>query len=77
MFHSQSYTLSQSTSKPEEMEYSFQEGKVITMIMYQFNEHMAKMITHHGKQFIMMYSLKKGIQKFGEQGRQAALKEMK
>jgi hypothetical protein len=33
--------------------------------------------TQHQEQFVITYSLKKGIQKFGEQGRQSALKEMK
>ena len=31
----------------------------------------------HGTQCVITYSLKKGIQKFGDKGRQAALKEMK
>ena len=31
----------------------------------------------HGKQFLVTYSLKKGIEKFGEQSHQSVLKEMK
>jgi hypothetical protein len=37
----------------------------------------SNVIGEHGSQFVVTYSLKKGIQKWGERGRQSALKEMK
>ena len=60
------------------MECTAEEAKVLAMIMCQMNERMVKtpkMV--HGTQCVVTYSLKKGIQKFGEKGRQAALEEMK
>jgi hypothetical protein len=58
-------------------EYDLTEAKVIAMIICQFNERMEASTIHHGNQHLVTYSLKKGIQQFGERGRQSALKEMK
>ena len=58
-------------------EYNCYEAKVIAMIMCQFNERMETSKIHHSNQYVVTYSLKEGIQKFGNPGKQAALKEMK
>ena len=56
------------------MECTAEEAKVLAMIMCQINERMVKSPkTVHSTQCVITYSLKKGIQKFGEKGRQAAL----
>ena len=56
-----------------------QEAKVvITMIMCQFNKRMDFKKMQHEVKFIVTYSLKQGIQKFGdEEAQKSALKEMK
>jgi hypothetical protein len=43
-----------------------QEAKVLAMVMCQFNERMSISKTQHGEHFVVTYSLKKGIRKFGE-----------
>jgi hypothetical protein len=60
------------------MEYDVNEAKVIAMIMCQFNERMdiqKKII--HGTQHLVTYSLKKGIERFKEAGKESAKDEMK
>ena len=49
-------------------EYNLNDAKVIAMIMCQFNERMETAKIHHGNQYVVTYSLMKGIQKFGEPG---------
>jgi Reverse transcriptase (RNA-dependent DNA polymerase) len=64
-------------AKDPTMEYDLQEAKVLTMIISQINERANVSKEKVGTQFVVTYSLKKGIQKFGERGRgQAALQEM-
>ena len=60
-----------------QLEYTELEAKVLATIMCQFNERMDISSIQHGEQFLTTYSLKKGIQKFGERGRESALKEIK
>ena len=59
------------------LEYTIDEAKVLAMIMCQFNERMNTNIIEHGTQCVTTYSLKKGIEMFGNKGKEAALKEMK
>jgi hypothetical protein len=58
--------------------YDLMEAKVIAIIMCQFNEGTVK---HELKKFeeklVVTYSLKKGIEKFGDKARQSNLNEMK
>ena len=68
----------------DSFEYTTMEAKVLAMIMCQFNERMeAHSIlddskeARFAKQFVVTYSLKKGLQKFGQKGRLSVLKEMK
>ena len=80
IFRGKSYAQMQDPDPDPEpaMEYTAAEAKVLAMITCQINEHMAKTPkVIHGTQCVITYSLKKGIQKFGEKGKQAALKEMK
>ena len=66
----------QASTKPD-IEYDQNEAKVIAIIMCQFNERMQIEKVQNGNQFVVTYSLKKGIAKFGDQGWNSALKEMK
>jgi len=70
-------TYSQVEFVSEKMEYDLTEAKVLAMIMCQLSERVDVSKVKRGSQFVTTYSLKKGIDKFGENGRQAALKEMK
>jgi len=64
--------------KPAEVfEYTATEARVLAMIMLQLEERLDVSSMESGSQFLVTYSLKKGIEKFGEQGRASALKEMK
>ena len=66
-----------SNPKSNTMEYTLEEAFVLATIMDQFNQRMDITKLHHGTQCVTQYSLQKGIKKFGERGRQSALKEMK
>ena len=72
-------THAQHQSKPvETMEYTGSEAKVLAAIMCQLTERLQKDCKlQHGNQFVVTYSLKKGIQKFGQKGTNAANKEMR
>ena len=60
------------------MECKADEAKVLAMIVCQINEHVVKTPkVVHSTQCVVTHSLKKGIQKFGEKGKQAELKETK
>ena len=60
------------------MERDVKEAEVLAMIMCQINERMVKTpMMVHSTQCVVTHSLKEGIQRFGEKGKQAALKEMK
>ena len=75
-FRGQSYAMA--AEKPgQTMEYSLEEAKVLATIMCQFEERMNIDKKVFGEQFVTTYSLQKGIAKFGERGRESALKEMK
>ena len=61
----------------QEIEYSEEEATVIATIMGEFNERMNTSKIAYENQFVVTYSLKKGIKEFGEQGRNSVLKEMR
>ena len=46
------------------------------MAMTRFNEHMECTVEEQGQQYIVTYSLKAGINKFGEQAKTSAHKEI-
>jgi hypothetical protein len=70
------YALRQYKKEPS-ITSDLMEAKVIAMIMCRFNERIIKHELKYGEQFVVTYSLKRGIEKFGEKARQAGLNEMK
>ena len=64
-------------SKVEMTKYTVSEAHVIAMIMCRFNESMEiKEMIAHGQQHVITYTLKKGLQKFGDKAKASADKEM-
>ena len=65
-----------SRHKPD-IEYNTNEAFALATILCQFKERLYRGTVKHGEQFVVTYSLKKGIQKFGDRGKKSAYKEMK
>lgn len=65
------------TQETHEMEYTTTESRVIATIIDQFNDRMGETKIKYGNQHVVTYSLKKGINKFGQRGQDSASKEMK
>ena len=65
MLTGKSYTQLQAQSTM--IECDTQEARCLTNIMCTFNERMDIQKTKHGAQFVITYSLKKAIHKWGEQ----------
>jgi hypothetical protein len=61
----------------QEEQYSLETAKVIAMTICHMNEKFGHLDEEEAYQFVQSYSLKKGIQEFGERGKKAATKEMK
>jgi hypothetical protein len=59
-----------------EKSYDLQEAKILAMIMVQYNETLVASTTHQGHQFLTTYTLKNGIQQFGDKAVAATKKEM-
>ena len=57
--------------------YNHDESRVLATIITTFNEHMEHTVEQEGEQYIVTYSLKAGINKFGAQAKASAHKEMK
>ena len=57
--------------------YNHDEARVLATVITKFNEHMECAVEEQGKQYIVAYRLKAGINKFGEQAKALAHKEMK
>ena len=55
-----------------DMEYDIYEATVIAWNMNDLNQK----ITIQGACFVQQYILKKGLEKFGEEGKKAAMKEL-
>ena len=53
------------------------EARVLATVITTFNEHMEHTIEEQGQQYVVTYSLKAGINKFGEQAKASVHKEMK
>ena len=60
----------------EEIEYETKYAIVYAHVMTQIRDRASGILMSHGTQHVVTYSLKKGLEKFGERGRQATLKEM-
>ena len=71
-FYGQSYAQVE-----QQLVYQPGEASVLAMIMCQFIERMDVQTVQQGSQFVTTYSLQKAIKKFGQEGKSAALKEMK
>ena len=57
--------------------YNHDEARVLAIVITTFNEHMECKVEEQGQQYVVTYSLKAGINKFGEQAKASARKEMK
>jgi hypothetical protein len=62
---------------PMTTEYTTEEALVMSSIITQYKEQLSIPTNIHGSNFLTTYSVKKGLQQFGERGKQAMLKEMK
>ena len=63
--------------KDKGLVYEHDEARVLATVITTFNEHMECTVEEQGQQYVVPYSLKAGINKFGEQGKASAHKEMK
>ena len=59
------------------LEYDSDEAIVLAVILCQLRDRFQARSIQHGNQFVTTYSLQKGVKKFGDRGKNAALKEMK
>ena len=57
--------------------YNHDEARVLVTVITTFNKHMECIVEEHGQQYAVTYSLKAGINKFGDQAKASAHKEMK
>ena len=67
------------TNKDEEnsLVNNHDKAKVLATVITTFNKHMECVVEEHGQQHVVTYSLKAGINKFGNQAKASAHKEMK
>jgi hypothetical protein len=73
-------TLHQShlqTQAHQQEPYSIETARVIATMMCHMNIKLGSLTDKQAHQFIQTYSLKKGLKKFGEHGKNAATSEMK
>ena len=63
--------------KEKALVYNHDEARVLATVITTFNEHMKCIVGEHGQQYVVTYSLKGGINKFGNQAKASAHKEMK
>ena len=52
--------------KDEGLVYNHDEARVLARVMTTFNEHMEHAVEEQGQHYAVTYSLKAGINKFGE-----------
>ena len=67
------------TSQDEDkgLVYNHDEARVLATVITTFNEHMEYIVEEYGQHHVVIYSLKAGINKFGDQAKASAHKEMK
>ena len=63
--------------KDKGLVYNHDEARVLATVIITFNEHMECTVEEQGQQCVVTYSLKAGINKFGECVKASAHKEMK
>jgi hypothetical protein len=61
----------------QEVEYSFENAKIIALVMTEMNHGVSVKQVKKGHQFVQTYSLTKGLKKFGNAGHNAAFNEIK
>ena len=75
------YTMNSQTEtnqdKGKDLVCNDDKAKVLATVFTTFNEHMEHTVEEQGQQYVITYSLKAGIYKFGEQAKASAHKEMK
>ena len=66
------------TNQDEEncLVYNHDEARVLATVITTFNEHMEHIVEEYKQQHVVTYSLKAGINKFGDQAKASAHKEM-
>ena len=57
--------------------YNHDKARVLATVITTFNECLEHVAEEHGQQHVVTYSLKAGINKFGNQAKASAHKEMK
>ena len=57
--------------------YNHDEARVLVIVITTFNKCMECTVEDQGQQYVVTYSLKAGINKFGKQAKASAHKEMK
>ena len=65
------------TNQAEDKGLVYDHDRVLATIITTFNEQMECTVEEQGQQYIVTYSLKAGINKFGKQAKASAHKEMK
>ena len=67
------------TNQKEEkgLVYNHDEARVLATVITTFNKHMECVVEEHRQQHVVTHSLKVGINKFGDQAKASAHKEMK
>ena len=67
------------TNQDEEnsLVYNHDEGSLLVTVITTFNKHMEHVVEEHRQQHVVTYSLKSGINKFGNQAKASAHKKMK
>ena len=67
------------TNQDEEkgLVYNHDEARVLTTVITTFNKHMEHIVEEHRQQYVVTNSLKAGINKYGNQAKASAHKEMK
>ena len=57
--------------------YNHDKARVLATVITTFHEHMEHTVEEQGQKYVVTYSLKAGINKFGKQAKASAHKEMK
>ena len=63
--------------KEKGLVYNHDKARVLATVFTTFNECMDHVVEEHGQQHVVTYSLKAGINKFGDQAKASAHKKMK
>ena len=67
----------QDKEKEKGLVYNHDKARVLATVITTFNECMEHVVEEHRQQHVVIYSLKAGINKFGDQAKASANREMK